>query len=1075
MKYTTSININYQDIEEFNYIPTQNAKNVIGTIINGFNSGVHSFNIIGSYGTGKSSFIVGLEKNLKNNEPILIQNTGQFNGFKEFEFLKILGDYAPLDKLIKDNITGLINQDYNNFFEVLEAYYEVVVKKNKFLFIFIDEFGKVLEYAAKNNSEKELYFIQKLTEYINEPKRNIILITTLHQNFSAYAKRLTNEQKNEWQKVKGRFSEIVFNEPVEQLIFLAASRINSTPNEQNKDKFKKLYDNAVDTKFVASSISEDIAYKLYPMDIYATSAITQAIQKYGQNERSLFSFLETKGENSIFNFKPESKSTFNLSNVYDYITYNFYSYLSEANSDSMIWSGMRVAVERVEGVLDESYVLNAVKIVKTIGLMNLFGSGKARIDRDSFKQYSREALGIDEVDLILILLESHKIIKYPKYKSQFILFDGTDVNVEDEIIKASGIVRKDRNVIEKLRNHFNFPVTPATASYFKTGTPRYFEFVIVEEPVLITPEGETDGYIQLIFDSNNVGIDSTITISESCQEANLFVYFNNTDSIVDHLWQLDKLNYILNVVLVDKTDLVAVREIEKLIEYEISLMNKAVLDNIFSASNLVQWIYKGKQIDINTRTQFNKYLSYICDDVYSYVPVLNNELINKHKPSSAISLARVNYFQKLLENFDKENLGFEEDRFPPEKTIYMTLLKNTGIHRHVEGVLYELECPLDESFAHLWAACNSFLVSSTDKQKKIGDLINQLKVQPFKLKQGFLDVWIPTFLLIKRDDYSLYNGAGAYVPSINREVLDIIQKSPNDFSIKAFSVDGIKIDLFNKYRRAINLDDEDFISTDKFIETIKPFLTFYRKLNHYEKSTKKFDNPNTLKFRNVLASAKDPEKTFFEDLPKALGYKDKELANNDEFIQKYVEIIQSAIRDLRTCYDALLDRIEETLIDKLRLKSKEFEAYKIELEKRYKNVKTHLLTTKQKNFLSRVLSPLKDRKSWIQSISYIVFDKQLELIHDDEEEVLTDNLIFLFNELSKYVEISNVIKTEQDKFFKLELISSTGELKPQVFRIPESKEHDVEALEKKINQLLTGNYDVDICSLLSVLKKKIEK
>jgi hypothetical protein len=1075
MKYTTSININYQDIEDFKYIPTPNAKNVVGTIINAFHSGVHSFNIIGSYGTGKSSFIVGLEKNLTKNEPLLIQNTGQFNGFKEFKFLKIIGDYVSLNTLIKERIYEQTGKDYNNVFDAIDNYYQALKAENKFLFLFIDEFGKILEYAAKNNAEKELYFIQKLTEYINEPKRNIILITTLHQNFSAYAKRLTEEQRNEWQKVKGRFAEIVFNEPVEQLIYLAASRINSKPSDDNSAKFKQLYNAAVDSKFISNSISEDIAYKLYPMDIFSASAITQAIQKYGQNERSLFSFLETKGENSIFEFKHDSKVTFNLSNVYDYIIYNFYSYLSEANSDSMIWSGMRVAIERVEGILDEEFVADAIKLVKTIGLLNLFGSAKVTITKEAFKQYALEAIGIKNIDVLLSLLTSHKIIKYPRYKSQYILFDGTDINIEDELIKASGIVRKDTNVIDKLRTHFTFPVIPAIASYYKTGTPRYFEYIITEEPISLIPEGENDGYIQLVFDSKNTGVENTVLVSESDKEAILYVYFNNVDMIVNHLWELDKLNYILDKVLIDTSDTVASKEINKLIEFEISLLNKAVLDNMFSTNEYVQWIYKGQFIEIHTRTQFNKYLSQICEDVYSSIPFFNNELINKHKPSSAISLARVNYFQKLLESFDKEDLGFEKDKFPPEKTIYMTLLKNTGMHRNIEGVHYGLESPIEESFAKLWDACNSFLESTTDKPRKLAELIKELKVHPFKLKQGFLDIWIPTFLLIKRDDYVLYNGVGAFIPAINREVLDILQKSPNDFSIKAFSVDGVKVDLFNKYRQAINLDDEDFITTDKFIETIKPFLTFYRKLNPYAKSTKKFDNPTTLKFRNVLANAKDPEKTFFEDLPKALGYKDKELVNNNEFLAKYIETIQSAIRDLRTCYDALLDRIENVFIDRLRLKSHNFEEYKVELELRYKNVKTHLLTTKQRNFLSRVLSPLKDRQSWIQSISYIVFDKQLETIHDDEEEALIDNLVFLFNELVKYVEISKIVKSEQDKFFRLELISSSGELKPEVFRVPESKERDVESLENKISQLMTGNNDVDICSLLSVLKKKLEK
>ena len=88
------------------------------------------------------------------------------------------------------------------------------------LILVIDEFGKFLEYASQHSPEKELYFIQQLSEFANNPDHNIILLTTVHQNFDAYAFALSNAQKQEWTKVKGRFREITFNEPVEQLLFL---------------------------------------------------------------------------------------------------------------------------------------------------------------------------------------------------------------------------------------------------------------------------------------------------------------------------------------------------------------------------------------------------------------------------------------------------------------------------------------------------------------------------------------------------------------------------------------------------------------------------------------------------------------------------------------------------------------------------------------------------------------------------------------------------------------------------------------------------------------------------------------
>ena len=75
MKYTPSINIAQTIFDPNSYIVTQNAIKVIGNIVNSFNAGVHSFNIIGSYGTGKSNFILPRKETKKNNSMILIRNT----------------------------------------------------------------------------------------------------------------------------------------------------------------------------------------------------------------------------------------------------------------------------------------------------------------------------------------------------------------------------------------------------------------------------------------------------------------------------------------------------------------------------------------------------------------------------------------------------------------------------------------------------------------------------------------------------------------------------------------------------------------------------------------------------------------------------------------------------------------------------------------------------------------------------------------------------------------------------------------------------------------------------------------
>lgn len=209
MSYIPSVNIEHGITDDFQYIVTPNTKNVWGNIVSCYHEGMHSFTIIGTYGTGKSSFLAALQRDLTKKSSVLVENHNVFNTSR-YEFLNVVGDYASLSSLLAVKL-GL--EEYATSEEVLTALskkYDNAKKTDKFFFLVVDEFGKILEHAAANNPEQELYFLQKLAEFINAPKRNAILLSTLHQNFSSYSYKLTDAQRNEWTKVKGRFKEIVF-------------------------------------------------------------------------------------------------------------------------------------------------------------------------------------------------------------------------------------------------------------------------------------------------------------------------------------------------------------------------------------------------------------------------------------------------------------------------------------------------------------------------------------------------------------------------------------------------------------------------------------------------------------------------------------------------------------------------------------------------------------------------------------------------------------------------------------------------------------------------------------------------
>ena len=679
--FNLSANIENGFLAEKQYVVTPNVRKAIQSILKDFHSGIHSFTIIGSYGTGKSSFLLALESDLDaKTKQKRVLSPENLSSASDYEILNIVGDYSEMSALLarKLNVDG----NSNSILDELKAYYNRLKSQNKFLLIVVDEFGKVLEHAAKNNPEQELYFLQKLAEFVNVPTRDILLLTTLHQNFSSYAKGLTDAQKNEWVKVKGRFKEISFVEPVEQLLFLASSQLPKKQRDRNIRQGFDLYQLAIETRIVSSAFTEDSANQLYPLDAFSAFAITAALQRYGQNERSLFTFLNNRGHNSLMEFQPKENLTYHLGIVYDYINYNFYSYLKDANADSMSWSSMQVSIERVEGIEWESPVqLNdAINVVKAIGLLNLFGVASFQLNENQMAVYAQRAMGVKNALELIKKLIRMKIVRFASYKNRLMLFEGTDIDIELEIQKAGAMVSRPTSFIDDLRCFINNRVSPVKAHFFQKGTPRYFVYEVREEPLDMLPTGDIDGFIELIFSPKPNALEEIKTYSrENTEHAIIYAYFNNTEEIIEHLYKIKKYEYIIEKVLIDKkADYVAYGEITKLKEHEEDVLNKNITDNLFAYKNRVVWIFNGEQQKVGSLKDFNKLLSFVCDNVYSKSPVMINELFNRHKLSSQISMARKNFLAALIEHYNEEDLGFPQDKFPPEKTIYYSLLKNTG-------------------------------------------------------------------------------------------------------------------------------------------------------------------------------------------------------------------------------------------------------------------------------------------------------------------------------------------------------------------------------------------------------------
>lgn len=1071
--FSPSQNILINSFDVSQYLITPNVQEVFDAIANNYTSGLRSINLIGAYGTGKSSFLNALEYHL--NEEKLFVEGKDWKKYKQFDILKLVGSYNS----IIDSVKLLIGSKKSNPQELindLEKLIKGANSKGRGVVLMIDEFGKFLEFASANGAEEEIYFLQQIAELINNSGCEAAFITTLHQDFSAYAVNLNNTQRNEWNKVKGRFRELTFNEPVEQLLLLASKRINATIPEHLESYIPNLLEILADAKAfpLKDYFDQDIAKKIYPLDLLSVSILVLALQQYGQNERSLFTFLNTSNFYGLDDFKIKQQNFYSVANVYDYLNYNLYSFLnSKANIHYNKWAEIKNSLERVEGEVEEEKHMLYQTLIKTIGLLNIFSHAGAKLEKNFLSRYieltSKKTGALEAIED----LQKRNLIAFNKHSHRYFYSETTVVDIDDAIQEAGLEISRSKNIVGFLNSYFPLAPILAKKAYYDKGTPRVFEYKITDTPYFASkPTGQADGFINLIFNEQIKGEDIR-EASAANEHAVLYAHFLKVEDIQHAIEEVEKAEIAKAKY---PNDRIIQRELSSIIDIQKNLLNYFLYEGFYDRES-VNWYYKGRAEQFINSKHLNSFLSEITGEIYPLTPIFISELANKTKLSPAISTARKNLLEALIESEDKEGLGITG--FPPEKSIYLSLLLETGIHKKTTNawVLQEITDPANDpcNFIPLFEACNNFVLSTRGAKRSVSELYDILGQAEFKLKRGFLDFWIPIYLLMKSEDFALY-GQNGFIPEIDTEVLELLVKTPGQYSIKAFDTDGIKIRLFNQYRELLALSEEKQTSNDAFIKTIIPFFKFYKELKPYVKQTKTLKR-RTIAVRKALTEALDPEKLFFEDFPNALGYDIVQLNNTPELLKEFSADLQNAIRELRGAYDKLLNEFE-AIINSLWNKDYSFTDYKVQLRLRYeRSLKQYLLLPYQKTFYDRLCSPLEDRAAWLSSIAQATVGKTLDNVSDQDVEQLQERFLNLIHELDNLNDIAlQQVNLEQEEVFKFELSSPGSSTRQKLIRFPKDQSDHIRRLENEITEIIDrGNQSEKIAILANLLKKELDK
>ena len=1053
MVYSNNISTNIvrDESKQIDYVVTPNTKEIFDRIfINNYGAN-KSFNLIGNYGTGKSTFLWALEKNLNKEKIFFSDLNSEQNSIDDYDFIKIIGENDSLLNVLSKELKLKGVVDNSKIIASLEKRRIKALKNKRGVVLVIDEFGKFLEFASKNKSADELFLIQQISEWANDDLNETYFIITLHQNFSSYGSSLSNQDKLEWEKVKGRFVDLVFNEPVEQLIYFASKKLKefSIPKKIEAG-FKRLLTLIQDSKLVSHNklVNEELSNSLYPLDWLSSNILVNSLQRYGQNERSLFSFLNDDTDYSVKKLKQDFYS---VSNVYDYLVNTLSSEINSSdNPHRAQWLTTFRALERAELVFEDDY-LQASEIIKTIGLVNIFSKVGGLFDKDFITRYFKLTRGFNALP-ILDKLERSGIIRFYKHSNKINFLEGTDLDLEQELISISKEINPNFSIANEIKTLVDLPVLLVKKYSFETGTRRFFEYRVFNSYQEITKaEGVIDGYINLVFDNIKV---TDIKKKSKDFASNIFVLYKNSAQIRNEVLTILKFGKLIEKHSEDPN---AKKLLDSERQFHMQKLESLVIKQLFNNDKNI-WVNNGKIEPVISKHKLYEWLTEICYKIYRNTPIFNNELINKQFLSAPINTARRYLIRSLLENEHIENLGFPEDKFPPQKAIYISLLKESGIHKKSNKLgYYELTEPSNDSnLYNLWNESEAFLKSSLANKRNLLEFYELLQASPYKLKKGFVDFWIPLFLIAKKEDYALFHSNGGFVPFITEDTIDLIHKKPQDFLIKSYDVSGLKVNLLESYKELVQIGDSNSKGTQStFLSIFGNFLRFQRGLNNYALKTDKLSSKAT-KLREAIMSSKDPEDALFNLFPNALGFHSLAIKEDLDVLNSFTNHIQDAIREIRNAYDELLNRVEKVIIDSFYCTSQDFEVYKEEIQSKIGEINPSTLGKVQGVFYKRLVSPLDDRISWVKSVADVALGKGLEELLDEEEPLLISTIKNLSLGLIKASEIRNFNKnSNQGTLYSIRFFGETGEFVDDKLVVNTNTSKEFKLIKKNISETIS--------------------
>jgi hypothetical protein len=983
---------------------------------------------------------------------------------------------------------------------IRQANSEVIAKNRATgLLIIIDELGKFLEFSAQHPERQDVFFLQQLAELsARSGKEPLLTVGLLHQGFHAYADQLSQSAQREWEKVAGRFEEILFDQPLEQITHLIGAALNVAEDALPRGWASKAVSSmrtAIEYGWFGptpprSSLTA-AAKAIYPLHPTVVPLLVKLFSRFGQNERSLFSFLlggEPFGLQAFSDTPATVESVYRIHHLYDYVAVAFGHRLS-VQSYRNHWNHIDSLVRSFPSTNDLE-----VAVLKTVGLLNLINSPDSTPMENSLVLAVADAHREAAVRTAVHRLHKQKHVLYNRGKSGgYCVWSHVSVNLDAAYEEAGRAVGMARRLTALIKERVDSRPIVARRHYIKTGNLRHFDVlycgVLELDKIASSERGKADGRI-------------IIPLCETAEEVHLASHFatdfkNHRNVLIGITEPLGSLGGLIREVerwtWVQKNtpelkdDRYAAEEVARQLQATTQTLEKRVQHYVGlkqGANNgmSVKWFYNGAELrKIQTASDFISFLSDVSDELYEKAPIVHNELVNRRVLSSAAAAARMRLLERMLTHGGTELLGMDQRKKPPEMSIYLSVLAQTKIHRRA-GDRWILSTPHPSHdpcrFLPALVRIRQTLDSRPDERVSVESIFQDLRRPPFGIRDGLLPVLLLIVLIEYQREIALYEN-GTFLSHVGPEEILRLTKRPGAFEVQMCRLKGVRLAVFEDLLGVLSVENASR-SKSHLLDIVRPLCMFVAELPQYARTTVNLSK-NALRVRDAILNAREPGTLLFKELPTACGFEPFNLGSRSQRTRasagQFAQALKMSLEELRMAFPRLKDKMREAIAGAFDHPESFDQTFRDSVAERAQSLLVGLRDLNLKAFCLRLMDNNLPEPDWLESVGSLVASTPPSLWKDEDEIIFKEKLQEVVHKFLRVESLlfANARNKSANSLFRIALTMRDGQERDQVVHLNDHEKQDGKQLERKLSKLLGENARVSTYALSRLMWQLLEK